>query len=250
MFEEKLSQIGFTEREARIYLELLRVGPQAVSIIAKRVGLNRSTTYSILKNLEQKGVVASYKNGNIMFFVPNDPNSLVGYLDRKCRALDYYKEELLTVIPKFRSLSEYRNFKRPIVTYFEGVDGVENVLHDSLTTNGEFFSIMVPEKWLAAKVDDFMINYKQFQIYNNKMPRKIITPDMECSRVFFKDYKSEILFIEPGKMVFQNEMNIYDDKVLIFCLDKGNEYGVVIESKEIAAMQRGIFEMAWKGWKG
>ena len=43
--------------------------------------------------------------------------------------------------------------------------------------------------------------------------------------------------------VFENEMNIYNDKLAIIHLERGEEYGVVIQSKEIAAMQRGIFEI-------
>jgi len=49
--------------------------------------------------------------------------------------------------------------------------------------------------------------------------------------------------------MFDNEMNIYNDKVALIHLDKGKEYGVIIESKEIADMHRMIFDMAWKGFE-
>ncbi len=255
MFKEKLCQIGFTDNEALVYLELLKVGPQAVSVIAKLSGLNRTTAYSVLKSLRQKGVVSSCMNNNVCIFSPNDPNSLVGYVDRKCKTFDYYRESILTDIPKFRCLIEQCSFSRPVVKYFDGIDGVKEAMYDALTTKGEFRAYLAIHKWFECGLGDFLIEYKDCRIKNKKIPLRAMTPDLLDVREFFdsnynmSDGMTTVLYHpeEANWGMFSNEMNIYDDKVAIICLEKGGEYGVVIESKEIAQMHRFIFDAAWRG---
>jgi len=89
MLEEKLSKIGFNKKETKVYLELLKIGPQPVSIIAKRLFYNRTSTYSILRGLEKKGVVSNYKNYNLKIFVASDPNALIAYLDSQSKTFEY-----------------------------------------------------------------------------------------------------------------------------------------------------------------
>ena len=101
---EKLLEIGLTDPEAKVYLELLAIGTQVASILAKRLKINRTTIYSVLRNLGMKGLVSSRVKSNVKFFSANDPNCLIGYLDRQSKIYEYYKGEMLGIIPNFRSL--------------------------------------------------------------------------------------------------------------------------------------------------
>ncbi len=258
MLDYSLSQIGFSDSETRIYIELLSIGAQPVSIVAKRTGLNRTSTYSILKSLEKKGLVSSFIQKGVKCFSANDPNCLISYLDGKCRTLDYYKSELLTAIPKFRSLQGVLDFNKPVVSYFDGPDGVKHVLYDSLNASRYFYAYLCIDKWLEGGMEDFLVDYKNSRIYNRKIPMKGIVADLtEVKNFFNSNYATgqkdmtELLYLDPVEFgsMFENEMNIYDDKVAIMHLDKGNEYGVLIENPEIASTHKVIFEMVWKGMK-
>ncbi|MBD3361056.1 MarR family transcriptional regulator [Candidatus Peregrinibacteria bacterium] len=256
-FYEKLKEIGFNEREARIYLELLRIGPQAVSVIAKRIGINRTTTYSILKSLEKKGVVASYRNSNIKYFMANDPNALIGYIDRKCRIFDYQRSQLIAAIPEFRSICGNCSFKKPVVSYFDGREGLKHVMYDALKAKDLFRSYLPLHKWLEAGMEEFLIEFRNLKILNKKIILKTIVPDnKKIHRYFEENYENymdltDILYISISdfESIFENGMNIYNDKVSILHLDKGHEYGVVIQSEQIAEMHKVIFDMAWNGFR-
>lgn len=256
MLEEKLSQIGFSRNECKIYLELLTIGSQPVSIVAKRIGFNRTTAYSILRSLEKKGLVSSYVNRGMKFFVANDPNCLIGYVDRKCKVYDYYRSELLSIIPKFRSLAGLYSFKKPIVSFYDGLEGVKHVMYDALNAEGDCYSYLCLHKWFKSGMRDFLLEYKNFRIATKKISLKAIVPDTGEVRGFFNDnYDKDNKLTEVRYLtrdcedIFENEMNIYDDKVAIIHLDRGQEYGVVIQSKEIYLMQKGIFQMVWNGLK-
>ena len=255
MLEEKLLQIGLNQSESKIYLELLRIGPQAVSVLAKRVSHNRTSTYSILRTLESKGLIGSYTNSNGKIFLANDPNSLVALIDRQCRTFDYYRNDILAVMPKFRELTAGLDLKKPVISYFDGLEGVKHVMYDALNAQGNFYAYIAFEKWFNSGMQDFLVEYKDTRVMSKRVPLKAIVPDTPAVRAFFKTYydpsdsMTEFLYLRSDENwdIFENEMNIYDNKVAIVHLEPGEEYGVVIESKAIAGMQRKIFEMAWKG---
>ncbi|MEK7673366.1 MAG: helix-turn-helix domain-containing protein [Patescibacteria group bacterium] len=253
MLEERLGQIGLKSREVKIYLELLKIGPQAVSILAKRVGLNRTTAYSVLRCLERKGLVSNFNSNNIKFFSANDPNCLIGFVDEKCKTYDYYREELIKTIPQFRELMSSYSFKQPIVSHYEGPEGVKFLMYDALKSNN-CYTYFAVHKWRQSGLREFLLQYIDLCILNNKVPLKTLTPDTPEVRAFFNDYYdssnmlNKFMFVaDPGHLpLFENHMIIFDDKVIILHLDRGEEYGILIESKETAQMHRAAFEITWK----
>lgn len=226
-------------------------------MIAKRLGLNRTTTYSILKSLEKKGVVSSFRSNGMKYFSANDPNCLIGYVDRKCQTFDYYKTELLTLIPKFRDVRGEYSFAPPLVSYFEGIEGVKHVMYDSLNAKRDYCAFLSLHKFLSQGMKEFLLEYKNLRIINKKVKLRAIAPDTKEVRAFFDENYStfpemtEILYVcDPALIkMFENQVSIYNDKVSIIHVDKGEEYGVIIEGKGIADMQRAIFELAWIGCK-
>jgi len=257
MLQDKLLQIGLSDNEAKIYLSLLKLGPQAVSIIAKKNHLNRTTTYSILQSLEKKGIVSFYRNGSMKYFVANDPNSLVGFIDRKCQEFDYYRDEILSSVSDFRQLGGNYEFDKPVVTYFDGLEGVKNVMMDSLNVEKCFRAYIPLHKWLESGKKDFIIEFKNFRIIDKKVPLKAIVPDTEEVRAFFKSYYkkddglTDILYVKDKSQwnMFEDQMTIYNDKVAILHLDAGEEYAIVIESEQVASMHKMIFDMTRRGLK-
>ena len=256
MLEGKLAEIGLSKGEAKIYVGLLALGHQPVSVISKRVGLNRTTTYSILKNLAKKGFVAFFNKSGITYFVANDPNCLISYIDSKCRTYDYFRNELLILVPKYRELMNEYSFSKPVVTYHEGLEGVKHVMYDALTAKGSSFAFLCLHKWFESGLKNFLIEYKDFRIATKKIPLFAIVPDTPEVRAFFKEDHdrnnntlTKIKYLKDPEyhQLFENEMTIYDDKVAIIYLEKGQEFGVIIQSKEIANMQKSIFQLAWKG---
>lgn len=243
MFGERLIQMGFNGSEAKVYMALLSIGPQPVSLIAKRIDVNRTTTYAILRSLGKKGMVSSCQNGSMTFFRANDPNCLIAYLDSKARTFEYYKGEVLQIIPKLRQMSNKQVFKQPVVSFFEGIDGVQQVIYDALKAKGDFYMYM------CEQIGNMPI------MINESVTLKVIAPDTEKIRAFFETHQrntgkvSKVLYVQDENRfpISESHINIYGDKVTIVNLNPGNEYAILIESPDVANMQRSIFEASWRG---
>ena len=60
-----LKKLGFSDKEANVYIALLRLGPSSVRVLADECNLNRGTTYDALKWLQQQGLVNFFHPGSI-----------------------------------------------------------------------------------------------------------------------------------------------------------------------------------------
>src|SRR3989338_5886077 len=54
---EKLQVSGLTGNEAKVYVELLKIGESSANEIAKNIGMDRTLAYTVLNNLIEKGQV-------------------------------------------------------------------------------------------------------------------------------------------------------------------------------------------------
>src|SRR3989339_1298906 len=140
MLKATLCQIGFTNNEAKIYLALINLGPQPANVIAKKAGLLRTTVYPLLDNLQKKSLISSFIKNGIRFFTVDDIKNILEYLERKKRLINHQKDFVLDILPRMEQLRA-GILSPPKVHYFEGVDGVENVMNDSLKSNGPIASI-------------------------------------------------------------------------------------------------------------
>lgn len=63
MPEQQLKQLGFSDKEAKVYMASLELGPDTAQEIAKKAGVNRTTTYVIIEKLIKKGKKRSFRSG-------------------------------------------------------------------------------------------------------------------------------------------------------------------------------------------
>jgi len=90
---DKLTQIGFTEYEAKVYLALLRENPANGYQISKKSGVPRSMVYEALARLHGRGAVMETIEDRAAFYRPLPPHVL----------LDQLEEEHLKLVTELRA---------------------------------------------------------------------------------------------------------------------------------------------------
>lgn len=98
--KEKLKEIGMSEKEAKVYIILLKMGSSTASKISKKSNLNRVTTYSLLESLKNKGFVSYSIKSGVKYFESADPKTLLSSLKEK-------KENLKSVLPKLKKIQNF-----------------------------------------------------------------------------------------------------------------------------------------------
>ena len=93
-------------------------------------------------------MITYFQKDNVKVFMANDPNSLVAYLDRRSRTYDYYKNKILSDIPRIRSLSQKYVTQKPIGRYLEGLESINTLLFQLLMPpNSPNFSISLKKNF-------------------------------------------------------------------------------------------------------
>ncbi len=91
MFEE-FKQLGFTDKEVKVYLCLVMLGKSNVQQICQQTNIFRTSVYSVLSRLIEKRLVSrtmEEKSGRqVEHFTPNDPSVLFDHIRRQRVSLD------------------------------------------------------------------------------------------------------------------------------------------------------------------
>lgn len=243
--DQIIQQLGLPQKESAVYLALLELGMSTVSSIAARAGLNRTTTYDILESLQTKGLVTAVGESKKKTYTAEHPSTLAGYYLRRSRQFERFAEDVEKLLPELVALYNEKG-KRPRTRFYEGARGIETVYEDTLTAH-EPIRAYASVRDMHAALPDYFPAYYERRSKKGITIRAILpaTPEAIERARHDKQEARESILVPADQFDFSPEINIYDDKVAIMSL--GEEFGVIIESKEIATAQKKIFELAWLG---
>lgn len=237
-----LRELGFSDKEIRVYLTLLSGGPTSVRKLAKDTDLNRGTVYDILKALQERGVAGFYQKHNKQFFAAEDPQKLVEVIEQKERAVVATKRQITQVLPELRSLYAHGGTK-PVVKYYEGAKGVSIILRDVLTT----VNLQTPKLYRAFSsvgLRDYL--YREFPTFTKER----ISKEISVRVIALGEGGDTQPYAErrwlPLTEGAPTYTLIYGSKVAHITLDESEmPLGILIEDAGVAGTERLIFDHLW-----
>ena len=121
--EENLKKLGLSDKEAAIYLLLLRLGRCPAAEISKRTGINRRSVYDCLESLISLGLVNYVIVEKKKTFGPNNLDSLYASIEEKKNTLESLKPELKKFLLKREAEPAIRIFsgRKSMKGVFEGL---------------------------------------------------------------------------------------------------------------------------------
>src|SRR3989344_2980320 len=127
-----LHSLGFSEKEATVYVAILELGHGTVTEIARKAGINRTTGYDILDSLANKGIVNVTGKEPKQEYAAEPPESVIEYLKREAEAARARMTKAGELLPQLRSVQATQN--RPKVKFYEGTEGLKQVYEDTLSS--------------------------------------------------------------------------------------------------------------------
>ncbi|MFS8037778.1 TrmB family transcriptional regulator [Xanthobacter sp. AM11] len=236
--EEKLAKIGISGKLFKLYLAAVELGEAPVQEVAARAGLARTTAYDVLERLEQEELIRIEARAGRRYVVAEDP---VGMLQR----LELKKQVIGDLMPQIRSLYN-RSKGKPQIRFYEGEDGIQTVLWDTLTCQSKTLcGILCMGELIETP------GLKEMDVYIDERVRRGITLKVLRSRD--KDVEQiwptgpaqlRDLRYAPEGITLGVTQYVYDDKVAIISSKREN-YALVIESEDFARLQLAMFDTLW-----
>lgn len=238
--KKTLKDFGLREKEIRVYLGVLRSGEATVSELARMIKVKRTTIYVVAERLLKKGILGAYKAKYGTHYIATEPKEL----------LERHKDiraDLKAIIPQLEAL-EKKELYEPCIKLFRGKKGYRSVANDSL----KGYSHEVLYLGSAKHLNDIIGNKYVLKKYiPSRLKRKIKFRQLVFADRFSKNQKTrdqkemrETKFLTKD-FPFEANMLIYKDKVANFSTRK-ELISVLIESKDIAKMERAKFELLWE----
>lgn len=247
MSEQLLERLGLSEREAKLYLAALEIGPGSVLHLAKKAGLNRPTTYVVIDTLMNQGLLTSHIRGKRTLYAAEPPTQLQSVLAARETEFASLKDELKKTLPELEAISALAT-DRPRVKFYEGKAGVYSAYSDfirSLKKGDTVYSFtpldeveaVDPETQQNQPKDRLRLGIKLKVIYTRAGgPLATATNPKEFREARFVPkinfpFTSAISAV-PGKGVY---ISAYTDKLS----------AVQIQSPSIADSMKTFFDLAW-----
>ena len=107
-YQKVIEQLGYSKKEAKVYMASLRLGEALVSEIAKEVGMARNTVRALVDTLHADGLMSFYVLRRYKYWSVENPERLLGNLQRK----EQLVREALPALIEMRQLARRKPSKK------------------------------------------------------------------------------------------------------------------------------------------
>lgn len=234
-----LLSVGFSEKEALIYLALLESGKTGATSVAKRSGIKRPTAYLILEELAEKGLITLSPGKKVRQYQAVDPSVI---LIRKKTDLRNFAD----MIPYLQTMGN-KGGAAPKIHYIADRDGILNV-YESLNYAKESFCISSYaeiERNFPGTVSRWISGYEKRHYTANV---RHMIPESLTDIAYGKQLQDVGQTVRMFPRPFDTDIVITENKISISSL-QDVPFLVLIESEKLARSLRPIFDFVWDAGK-
>ncbi len=235
-------KLGFSDRDAQVYLVLLSLGPSSVRVLAKKVELNRGSVYESLKWLRETGLVTHYEKETKQFFVAEDPAKLYDLLGKQSQQLKEAERELSAIVAELKSVHD-RGGQRPVARYYE--KGAIKEILESVLEVCERTGELEYRIYSDANIREYL--YDGFETFSDARVAKNI-----AVKAIAIGSGGELRGLDERKWLkVKNAVPTYiimypGNTAYISLNAQGDLVGVVIENEGVYQTQKNIFDELWE----
>lgn len=245
MDNQIFKELNISEKEARVYLANLGLGPSTVQKIAKKAGLPRSSTYLLTEELKEKGLISQTKVGKKTIFTPSPPAKLIQLAEEQKEKGEKAIKELSRLLPQLKALHQ-KTPTKPSVCFYEGFEGIKTIFEETLEANQILVLCSGYQEPMDQKLFQYLGSYFH-QVLAGKIPTfEIIggSPDAQDYQKKCSSSINKIKLVSHAKGCAHIDKMIFGTKVAIVSFPYLN--GVIIENKAIADYEKVLFGKLWE----
>jgi sugar-specific transcriptional regulator TrmB len=249
--EETLKKAGLSAEEAQVYMSLIESGAQSATQLGLGTNVARTYVYAVTKSLIAKNLAKESKRGRLTVFEATSPDHLLSLIEAKKLEVTAAERELEGVLGVLKSKFSSVEAK-PVVTYFEGVEGIKKVYKDTLSVGQPILALVETSKVHPEIYEWVTKEYAPRRIQARISVKAIVTsgPSTEAYTELNEREFRETRLVDSSQFPFEHEINIYGDKLAIINHNKESKLiGIIIENKATSDTFKSWFGLTWDGLK-
>jgi HTH-type transcriptional regulator, sugar sensing transcriptional regulator len=230
----QVEELGLSQKEARVYVANLMLGPSTVQRIADFSGIKRVTTYVILESLTNLGLASQSTKGKKTYFVAEEPSNLRRLLDKKEQALSEQKQSFEEILPQLQSLKTLPS-DSPGVKFYDGPEGIKSIMASFLEAHRDDSDKMLygisnlDQLW--SYFPEFRTNMTNPERIKHGFESKFIYTSSEGPVFRDLDHASmrESRFVPLDKFPLNGDISIVGNHVIMLSLSGSSPIGITID---------------------
>ncbi len=130
MLETHLVQLGLRDKEVAVFVCLSEANELTASKISEQTGIARSTVYTILESLIEKGFVSLVEERAKTFYRLENPSAFIGSLEAEKEALSKKETTVRQLVEILSSRFMNPDSGVPRIQFYSGKKNIEQMLYD------------------------------------------------------------------------------------------------------------------------
>lgn len=238
-----LKSFGANDKEAEIFLKLLELGAQPISVIAKHSGIPRPSMYVVLEKLKKLGLIEEFPRYGIKYVKCIAVNDMEDLIKLREKNLSYLSQMLSEKKHEFLDL-ESKLSSAPRIKLYQGKLEVMKMYEQILKTGG-FYALFNP-KLVKTMMPEYHFKIGEILKENKWSAKELLT---HCDEAFeYKKLFSSSLHkikILPKKILFKSDTIIKNGIIYMISYGEEDLTGTEIVNDSLAATQKAEFEYIW-----
>lgn len=131
MIEKVLQELGLGNKEQVVYKLILEHRKIAPALLARLAKINRTTVYSVAKELKEKGLIVEDLGGKILYYLPSRANELNKIITEEKEKAEKKECSIRELQEFLKNAPESKTYSVPKIRFVDEVD-LEKYLYESI----------------------------------------------------------------------------------------------------------------------
>jgi sugar-specific transcriptional regulator TrmB len=243
ILDQVLTELALPLTAKRVYVFLAENGAASARTIAERLSLPRTSIYDHVAPLIETGVVTLIERDGKKVFSVSSVDELIRLMrsrqERVSMLTNTLAHERDTLVKQIETIN-------PKIKFFEGKDGIAQILIDMLWEGVEEVRTVWPYyEMLQVLGEDALEEFNRKRIRHKIGLRSVWTDRPKGNAHIWQggDYKVERRYAPRGFTPVMG-YSLYKDKVM-FVSSHDEYYGFIVHSKDFSKLQSAQFELLW-----
>ncbi|RLJ08186.1 MAG: hypothetical protein DRP16_01900, partial [Candidatus Aenigmatarchaeota archaeon] len=149
--KKTLEELGFDEKETRVYLALLKIGETTATKISQETKIERTLVYYIIEKLINRGLVSFKLKNNVKYYSASNPEKILEEIKEK-------EKSFLKILPFLEQIRKKAYEEEVKVDIYKETAGLKAVMNDMFKHGKEF--LVLGEQGQIQK--NYPIIYQQY----------------------------------------------------------------------------------------
>ena len=241
MHKKYLEYAGLSEKEADVYLMLLKTKACSAIDISRKANLKKSIVYIILESLVKKGLVREVTVGKRVNYEAEAPNILRSFVQDKRNRFEEEARRIEVIIGELKTIEKDLG-ERPEVHFYEGREAIKNAVDEYVSlkgfSSGKDYGIYSYDLMNQIFTPKDIASIDQKRIDHNIVFKAIYTGS---NKIIEGKANQDLIKIDQDRFPIHSDISIFNDEIRIHTLGK-KPYGIFIKNKEIAITLKSLIE--------